>query len=351
MNKKKLSIIIGIIIVLFLISSYLYSLKSLQTGERDFALPGEADVAAVHIVPPEGKKILLKKDKSGQWWVNDENHANERAVSDLIRTLRYFTVRQPVSITQQEQVNESLYKDGVMVNVLIDTYLFDFFDFFGLFKIQRVYNSFLVGENAKEIEGTYMRMVESENPYIVYRPGYEGGIADVFTPKQRIWLDPVVVDLEPGQIKKVKVIANENPGESFILKMREDFKFDFFDIDKYPLPGKIKVDTSRVIRLLSSFKELYYENLLTNDALSESEKFIFPDYAFRIVVYDWNNDQYSFNVYRRYRDAGLLEPGELSPLYDPDRFYLELEDGRRAVAKYYVFGRVLRPFSFFLKEH
>jgi len=350
MNKKTRYIIISIIIVLILISSYLYGLISLQTGERDFALPKEAEVMAVDIIPPANEKIILEKDKSGQWWVNKNHPANEFAVLNLIHILRYSAVHQPVPVASQKKINENIEKNGILINVYIETYLLDFFNLFGLFKIQRPYNSFLVGENATETEGTYMRMAESKNPYIVYRPGFSGGIAEVFEPGKHKWFDPAIVDLEPEEIKQVKLITNENPGESFLLKVSKDFEFLFSDIDKEPFPGKLNVDTKKVVRFLSSFKHLYYETLLTNETLKESENFIFPEYAFRIVVDDRDNNRYDFKVYRRYREAGLLEPGELSPVYDPDRFYIELDDGQRAIAQYYVFGRVLRPLSFFVED-
>lgn len=350
MNKKKLYIIAGVILTLLLISSYFYGLLILQTGDRDFALPEEAEVVAVDIIPPANNKIILEKDKSGQWWVNKKRPANEFAVLNLTHILRYSAVRQPVPLASQEEINRNIEKNGILINVYIDTYLFDFFNVFGLFNIKRKYNSFFVGDNATETEGTYMRMAESKNPYIVYRPGFREGIAEVFEPRKHKWFDPVVVDLEAEQIRQVKLITNENPGESFLLKVDEDMGFLFSDIDNEPFTGSFEVDTQKVLRFLSSFKDLYYESLLTNEALKESEDFIFPEYAFRIVVNDRYNNRYGFKVYRRYREAGIMKPGELSPVYDPDRFYIEPDDGQRAVAQYYVFGRVLRPLSFFIKN-
>ena len=345
-SKKRIYIIAGVFLVL-VISSYIYGLVSLRVGERDFALPKDSEVVLVQITPFEGEKIVLQKGDHGRWWVDSEHSANEFAVRDLIRTVRHFSVRQPVSVASQQKLNERLDNEGVRVSVHIEGYMFDFFNLFGLYKTHRLYNSFMVGENTTDIVGTYMRKANSETPYIVYLPGYSEGLSEVFAPEKHIWYDPVVVDLKAEEIKQVKVIANEKPDESFIIKLDEKLNFLFYDLENNMISDKISPDNTRVYRFLSSFKGLYYETLLLGNAFEESEKLIFPDYAFRIVVEDINDNQYGFNVYRRYRLAGISEPAEASHVFDPDRFYLELETGQRALAQYFVFGRTLRPLSFF----
>ncbi len=335
---------------MLVISSYLYGIVALRVGERDFALPKDKEVSIVQIIPFEGEKITLEKDIFGEWRVDSEHRANEFAVKDLIRTIRHFAIRQPVSVAKQDQVNKQLDNEGVFVNVYIKGYVFDFFNLFGILSTQRLYNSFFVGDDISELEGTYMRMTGSDNPYIVYLPGYQGGLSEVFTPDKHIWFDPVVVDLKPDQIKKVKVINNEEPKQSFILKVNSGFDFDFYDIEGNLLKNDFKPDTTRVMRFLSSFKQLYYEKLLVDEAYEESENLIFPQKSYRIVVEDRDDNTKSFDVYRRYLRADILDPGAVSPVYDPDRFYLELEQGHRALAQYFVFGRILRPLSFFMMD-
>ena len=350
MNIKKSGFTIAGVLLILIISSYFYGIIELKSGEREFALHKDIEVTAVHIMPPEGEKIILQKDNIGQWLIDAEYRANEFAVRDLIRTIRHFEVRQPVSVAQQKLVNEKLDHEGVLVNIYVEGYLFDFFSIFGLFKTSRLYNSLIVGDNTIEPMGTLMRKVNSDNPYIVYLPGYPEGLANVFTPEKHIWFDPVVVDLEAWQIKKVKVITEEQPEESFKLKVYEDFDFYFYDLEGNRISDMLIIDTAKVLRFLSSFKGLYYESLLTYEAFDESEELIFPQYAFRIVIDDLFGSQYAFDAYRKYRKANLFETNEIGPKYDPDRFYLELHSGKRALAQYYVFGRILRPLSFFTIE-
>ncbi len=345
MNKKKWSLITVSIIALFFISSYVYGLIIFRVGDRDFSLPKDAEVTSVQIVPPDNEDIILTKDIQGQWWVGENYHANEYAINDLLSILRHFTVRQPVSKTERKEINNKLERDGILINVFFETYLFNFFDVFGFIETERKYNSFLVGDNVKKIDGTYMRMSGSETPHILYLPGYSGGIASVFTPEKHVWFDPIVVDLSAKEIDWVKIVSNENPEESFILKT--DKGLEFYDLDSNLISNGFQFDTAKVVRFLSSFSDLYFETFLKDDAYIESEELIFPEYAYRVVVADLEQNEYSFDVYRRYRKVDFAEQYELSPVFDPDRFYLELENGYRAVAQYYVFGRILRSLSFF----
>ena len=348
MYKKKWFLLVSIII-LVIISSYIYGFLELRSGDRDFAIPLNAEVSSVHLVSPDSEKIELEKDDKDQWWVDNVNYANEAAVRDMLRTIRYFSVRQPVSRIKKDTINKNLDQQGVMVNVYVEDYIFNFFDLFGVFKTQRKARSFLVGDNTDdqtEIDGTYMRMTQSDEPYIVYRAGY-GGIANTFTTKEHIWFDPVVVDLKAEQIDRVKVVSDENYEDSFILDVYEDLDFDFYDLDNNLISKDINVDTTKVLRFLSSFSNLYYETLLTDKAYSRSEDLIFPEYAYKIVIEDWHNNEYKLYIYRRYKENNRDKENMVTADYDPDRFYLVLENEQRAVAQYYVFGRIMRTLSFF----
>ncbi len=346
MNKKRAYIISGFILLLF-VSSYIYGLIINHSGERDFAISKDIEVQAIHIVPPEAESIFIERAAHTDKWRIDENHfANEYVVNDLIRTMRHCAVRQPVSLDKTAEVNENLDDYGIMVDIYFDDYLFNFYDIFGLVNIKRKARSIIVGENVEEIEGTYMRKHNSNEPYIVYLPGYSKGIAAVFTPVEHIWYDPEIVDLEPKQIKQVKVDVNQKPGESFMLKTEEDFTFNFYDLENNPVNDKFQPDTVKVLSYLSSFDNLYYETLLKGDDYKRSEKLIFPEYAFDLTIVDRKHNYYSFKAYRKHPE---LNQEEYKPSleYDPDRFYIELEDGSRAIAKYFVFGRVFRGLSFF----
>lgn len=345
MLKKWKFIVFGIFILL-LLSAYIYGLLIHKPGDRDFSLSRFVNVTAIHITPPEGESIYLEKDDE-KWRVDNNYFANEFAVHDLKRTLRNCAVRQPVPINQRSEINKDLDNNGVMVDVFVDAYLFNFFDLFGLFNIQRRNKSIIVGRNATGLAGTYMRISGSDEPYIVYLPGFSQGIAGAFTPKKHIWFDPEIIDLSPGQLNRVKILNNEEPDESFILRIKDDFDFSFYDSDNNPIGQNFNPDSVKVMRYLSSFKNLYYESLLDSTEYKKSEKLIFPEYAFKVEVADNYQNTYSFTVFRRYVERGLNGSAKSKNAYDPDRFYIELENRQRAIAQYYVFGRILRRLSFF----
>lgn len=336
----------GLILLIFGLA-YIYGFYSLRVGEREFKIPGDKQIIIVEISAPETETIHLEKDDSGHWLINSEYSANDFAVSDLLRTVRHFAVRQPVSVEQKDLINKELEEEGVLINIYCKGYVFDFFNLFGLLETPRLYKSFFVGKNTEKVIGTYMRADKSENPYIVYLPGYEGGLSEVFTPKLYIWFDPVVIDVEAENIRTVQVMITDKPSESYKLVIDENFNFVFYNIKGEPVNANIIVDTTKVYRFLSSFKGLYYETLLTNDAYSESEKIISAQYDYEIIVEDRYDNYYAFKVYRRYSEEVGPENDSIIMEYDPDRFYLELKTGHRAVAQYYVFGRILRPLSFF----
>ncbi len=347
-NKKYVFLITTITILFLLVLSYINGLLQSQVGDRDFAIQRDKNITQIQIIPPEkNQTIKLKKDEDQLWRIDNNYNANDAAVRDLIRTVNNFSVRYPVPVNDRDMINDKLENGGTTIKIFTDDYLFNFFGLIELFKISRETRAFILGENIiddnDEIIGTYARMVNSVKPYVIYRPGF-GGVKNVFTTKKHVWFDPVIIDLEPEEIREIKIVSNESPEQSFILKIDKANLFGFYDLKNKLISDNFSIDTSKVQMFLFSFNELFYESLLKDDAYLKSEKLIFDDYAYKVVVYDRKGNRYCFYSYRKQLEDGDNK-NDLD--YDPDRFYIELENGHRALAKYFVFGRVFRNLSFF----
>lgn len=345
MNRKSL---ILIVIALILGAAGLYfSLSgkkgSLQERDRNFRLEEDAEVVRV-VMQRTGEKLFLEKDAEGIWHVNNAFRANESAVRELLGALRHLNVRLPVSLAEQDQVNTALENDGVLVEIYARTYWIKLSGNIKLIPRTKRVKRLLAGEDTPDNESTFMRLYRSRMPFAVHVPGVQGGLSDLFTLSESIWRDPVVLNLKAGQIRRVEVNFPEMESESFIL--------DNQGTQPVLLQNGQAIDLTmagqtRLLRFLEAFTELHYEKLMTgpDDALRQ-QQMVSPHFL-EIGVTDHLGRVTTLRFFRRKADEAELRTLAVTTPADPNRFFLQVNDGQFARAQYFVFNRIMRPLSYF----
>ncbi|TVQ07347.1 MAG: hypothetical protein EA361_18530 [Bacteroidetes bacterium] len=320
--------------------------SSFRVEDRDFSIDRELDVIRIEMESLSGEdKIVLHKDDQGRWRLDGSLYANDLAVRELLGVLERLAVRQPVSIANRNRVEEMLLQEGVLVDVFIMAHRVNFGNF-RHFPYERRYQSVIIGPDTPDGESTYMRKTSSDVAFKVLRPGYETGISEVFRPEQRMWRDPVIFDVEYESIYSVSVAVYENKGESFVLKPLTGTDYKFFSAENNGEKLHFQADTARVLRFLSSFRDIHYERLPDAEGEKIRKELMFEQPFMEISVKTKDGMQTSIRAFARKTPEDDFR-GKEGISQDPNRFYVQVNEGEYALAQYYVFNRILRPLSFF----
>ncbi len=315
------------------------------TGQRP---PGvEEEIVAVRLTGAEGEGVNLEIDEEGRWLLDGEFMANAPAVRDMRSVLRNLEVRRPVPFSDMGDVNAQLNDTGVEVEVFVQGHWIPLPGDRGLFPRKRKIRHFFIGEDSPGGEGSYLRHDGRDEAVEVYVPGVGGGLKKTFSPAPHIWRDPVVVDLEPSGIMRVETsYAGDEAG--FVLEQSAPDEYHLYDRSGSAIDLTL-IRSDRLQRYLNSFSNLYYERLLPGSAGDPPGDVISDEPYARVYILDDTGLETRLYFFRReLPDDGTLV-SEFRD-YDPNRFYLQVNEGDFALAQYYVFHPVRRTLSYFLDD-
>jgi hypothetical protein len=326
---------VGFLIVGSLV--YLSQARRTQSGwERDFRLQAGESVDLISL-----DDLSIERTRQG-WILNQQFSANESAVNELISTLRHLFVRFPVPGDQREQVMQQMHQHGISVKVFSRRYLIPLGNQGGLFPRYKLVKSLIVGKDIDQ--STYMKIEGSGQPFVVQIPGLSAGLREIFIPRESLWRDPVLIDLQAHQIKQLSLTWHELPQESFSLQLQnpspvfKDAEGNILDVSN--------LDNQRFINFLNSFTVLYYEQLVTQENESKHNELMFSEPFLELQVLDHRDQVKSYNFYRsKPRRDNSVFPSVFD--YDPDRLYIRFGENQYATGQYFVFNRIMRQKSFF----
>ncbi len=355
MQKRNAWLFLVLSICLFALVAIIYwysdSNSTFKDADRNFALDSKHDVTRIELKGVEGDTVVLYTDEQGNWRLNNALYANEAAVMELRSVLERLTIRQPVSIAQSNRVEAMFAEHGVLVDVYIRTHRIRFGGI-RLFPYECNTLSFIVGKDTPDDQSTYMRKTISQQAFKVGVPAYGNGVSVVFDPRPLEWRDPVVFNIIRENIESVSVKVFDAPEQSFVLRPSQEMGFNFYRFDQPSEQIAFDADTARVIRFLSSFSDIYYERLPDQEGEIIRKELMVEQPFMEISVQSKDGILTKIQTYARRAPDDILLPASGID-QDPNRFYIQMENGEYALAQYYVFNRILRPLSFFenKREH
>ena len=350
MQRRNIYLFLLLAALLFLMAViifwYSHSASSLRAIDSDFSLDRSLDILRIEMYNCDrSEEVIMEKDEQGRWILNAQFFANDLAVQQLLISMNRLRVRQPVSIENRNQVDQMLDERGVTVKFFMQSWRIHLGNL-RLFPYQRAYQSFVVGEDTPDRLSTYMRKSGSQMPFKVHIPALDSGIAYLFEPYEREWRDPVIIDMERQHISRISVRDLNQPEQSYHLMRANAVRFDFFDFDDSSQQIEVAIDSLRLERFLSSFRNLHYETLLNEEQDQLRKKLMFEQPFMEVNLQNREGMEVSFVAYARHIPEVADETGP-AVQRDPNRFYIQVNEGEFALAQYYVFSRILRPLSFF----
>ena len=338
---KKNSFILIILLVLCLVSVFVYRSKSklstVDEDSRNFRVKDTASINKIFIADKVGNKSLLKRTAKG-WIVNDKYPCRAEAILNLLEVIRNVEVKMAVPQAAKKNVIKFMATNAIKVEVYSDDDL-----------VKQYY----VGHETEDSESSYMLLTDLdanknfEEPYACFIPGFKGFLQPRFITKENEWRDRVIINFIPPQIKQIEVNYAQSPDSSFSIQVLNGSTFR--------LKNKAGIDLSfdelKMKQYLVYLQNISYEALITRkkSKLQDSLMRVKPFANLIITTQDFKIHQFDF--YRK-QFLGDVNP-ELGVVYkyDPDRLYLNYDNKKEwALIQYFVFGKLLINQNYFLPQ-
>jgi hypothetical protein len=177
--------------------------KGGDAWERQFAVEEVDRIHKIFLADRRGNKTLLER-QSDHWTVNGDHKARPAAVEGLLDAVRRIELKFIPPQAAIQNMIESLAADGIKVE------LYD--------RQDELIKSYYVGGATADERGTYMIMEDSDNPYVVHIPSWEGNVRFRYNLVGDDWRDRTIFGEDPRQIASVSVEYPKQRGESFRLQ-------------------------------------------------------------------------------------------------------------------------------------
>jgi hypothetical protein len=157
----------------------------------------------------------------------------------------------------------------------------------------------------------------------------------------------MVINYIPPQLKSIKMSFEAHKDSSFVIDLKSTTNFELHSLNGTPIP----FDEAKMKQYLAYFQNISYEKLMNNynkrlvDSVQKAMPFL------KMTITDNNNKVRDFSFVYKYSTVELNKKYSMDYKYDPDRLFL-VEEGTKEVSviQYYVFGKIMQNYSYFLPK-
>ena len=332
--------ILGLLIALAGLSVYIYKNKNktstIDKEASDFKYKDTASIDKLFLADKDGNQVLLEKKAEG-WILDGKFKVRPDVIETLLYTIRSVEVKSPVSKNGRNTVIKIMAAKSTKIEIYS--------------KGEKV-KQYYVGHATQDNTGTYMILTNIETgenfeePFITHIPGFDGFLSTRYLTNEIDWRDRLIINLRPPQIKQIKLDLHEIPDSSFVI--------DLFSMQRFGLKtkkGNVKFEEDRMKQYIAYFQNVNCEAVLDKkhhlvDSLSKSAA------AFAtLTITDRNNNISTYDFFHKYPVASKNEQYGVDYKYDPDNLFVRYNNGKDyAVAQFYVFGKILQTYDYFLPK-
>ncbi len=342
MMKKKTLVPILIALVLGLLSIFLMKRddsSSIRTELMDFAVKDTAAITKIFLADRNDHSVTLKRKQNGEWVLDDSLPPRPDVMKNLVSAIHSISVKARVPESGFNNVITDLASGGIKCEV----YLAD---------QDKPFKVYYVGNQTADALGTFMMIEDSNVPFVMEIPGFNGYLTPWYNPVKDIWIEPVIFRLRQDQIKSIALSYPSFPKWSFSLERNQD-KFNL----SVPAENKIytSIDSVAVDNYLALYQNVFYEvpegrlNKQTKDSLfrtvplNEIKITTMDDQEKGILIYPMAINESSI----------ILQDSLGNPLkYDVDRMYgFITHDKRWVVIQHYSFDKLFRKGDDFMLKN
>jgi hypothetical protein len=341
MKNRSSLIVITLLTILCAVSFYLYKNKTsgstLDKDARNFAVEDTASITKIFLADKNNHSLTLQRTKEG-WKTTNGYHARPDAINLLLYTIRSLEVKSPVSKNAKKAVLKFMVGQGIKVQI---------------YKGDELIKQYYIGSENAENDGTHMLLTNLDtgdnydDPYLMCIPGFNGYLSSRYFLSEDEWRERLSINYTPPQLKEIKVEFSEKPDSSFVIKLKSTTSFELQKLNGTPIP----FEEAKMKQYLAYFQNISYEKLLTNvnRRLCDSVRNAIP--FIKMSITDNQNKVREFNFVRKYSSPELNMKYGHDYVYDPDRLFMRYDNDKEvALIQYYVFGKLLQTYEYFLPK-
>ena len=316
MNKKILIIIIlvalGIASVLLL--NYRNSRSTIKPDKQDFAITNPDEIDKIFMAKKTAASVLLTK-RNGLWYLDDSLLVNE----DKLKMLLYETA-------PQLRVKGLVPKDARNTVIGWMATLGTKVEFYSKGQLVKTY---YVGGTTPDQLGTNMWMEGAAEPYVVHIPGFTGYLNSRYLLDHDEWLNKMLFNLPPAQIKMLDLEYPQHPEWSFKFTKKDGS----IDITVDGINEGKKVNVQALTGYFSLFQNIYAEGYPKNVPKEKVDSLLKATPYCILSVTDMSGKTKRLIIHQRLRFDNMhnLFDKDGRPLtHDPERYYA-FKDGSNRV--------------------
>ncbi len=341
MKNRSSLIVIILLTILCAVSYYLYKNKTsgstVDKEARDFKIEDTASITKIFMADKNGQSITLTRTDKG-WVTPNKYPCRSDAINLLLYTMKRMEVKSPVGKNAKPGVIKTMVGRSIKVQAYHNNTL-----------IKQYY----VGHENMENDATYMILTNLdedknyEDPFLMCIPGFNGYLSSRFILNEDEWRDRMVINYTPPQLKTIKMEFTENMDSSFVLNLNSTTSFELKKLNGTPIP----FDELKMKQYLAYFQNISYEQLLNNfnKKLTDSIQNAIPFLKMSITTTDFKTR--TFRFVNKHTTAALNRKYGYDYKYDPDRLFLVEESNKEtSLIQYYVFGKIIQTYSYFLPQ-
>ena len=295
MKKNTLIIIIATLCVIGAVVALIVANRS--RGESAisnmFAVKHPENITKIFMADMHGNQVLLSK-QGEIWMVNDSVEALESNVADLLHILGNLTVRQSVPQKAMSNINKVLSTGSVKVEVYENAPKFSIFGM-KFFVKERKTKTYYMGPATQDNLANFALLEGMDEPYIIHVPGFRGFITPRFSQFPETWVSHNIFNTKITRIQSLEVKDYERPAESFMLVKKSARFFDLYNKDGELIP---QYDTTKVIDMLSEYREKNFESIITDIDAQEKQRILDSNLFKTIILKDVDGNTTELNLYR-----------------------------------------------------
>ncbi|MBQ9639257.1 MAG: hypothetical protein IJV22_06860 [Bacteroidales bacterium] len=312
-------------------------------------------ITRIYMANKLDQQVLLVKhpEQEGDslWMVNDQFPASEPMMNLLLETLQDMRIRQMVNKKAIDNVLKQLATKSVKVEIYQTRYRINWFSGrIRLGKHEKLTHTYYIGNESKDLLGSFAFEKGSKAPFIVHIPSLRGFITPRFVCDASLWRSHRIVDWPVMQIESVQLDIPSMPEESFaIVRNGEGFRFE-----KINPPSIVSgFDTLRVAQLLSSFVNLNFDEYVdvvphttTDTSFSSGPRTI-------LTITDTTGARREIQTFIKYTnpdDMEAIRDTTMYEVFDLNRLYAVIDSRDTVLIQYYNFDNILQPASYFLGQ-
>ena len=332
--KKANLILLAVLAILGSIGAWYVMTKedsNLEGYDFHFAVKDTADIGKIFLADRTGKTVTLTRQDNVHWLVGGKHEVQADMIHLLLETFNQVDLKLRLPRQAVADVVKDMATEGIKVEI---------YD-----KGGKALRTFYVGGTTSDDRGTFMMMENSNEPYVMHIPGFQGMLRPRFHMDEQDWRDRFVFKLKPEDIKTVSVDYPTQQAKSFRLSREgTTFKVEPF----YAVVPRINrpVVSGMVDAYLQGFSKLGIEGYEMGNPVADSLK---NTSVFAKISVTTKNDVTKILTLHPFiaRDKdGQIKTGTDGQVYI-EHYFVDTNDGEYMAVQHFVFEKIFWAYEAF----